>query len=44
MADVARAATAEGRRYAFTLSAGLSLVDRLAPVKQVFAAIGAGRS
>src|SRR5213594_259033 len=26
MADVARAATAEGRRYAFTLSAGLSLV------------------
>src|SRR5438128_6568083 len=26
MADVARAATAEGRRYAFTLSTGLSLV------------------
>src|SRR2546428_9866773 len=26
MAEVARAATAEGRRYAFTLSAGLSLV------------------
>jgi hypothetical protein len=26
MADLARAATAEGRRYAFTLSAGLSLV------------------
>jgi hypothetical protein len=35
MADVARAATAEGRRYAFTLGAGLSLVasqPRLAAV------------
>ena len=29
MADLARAATAEGRRYAFTLSAGLSLVAPL---------------
>src|SRR5467141_1446920 len=40
MADVARAATVEGRRYAFTLTAGLSLVAPQPRLAALAAALG----